>query len=93
MKKLRERIPPARWRKLHFGILGTGVCLALLYLGMGLWGSVWSGTLILAAVLLLLDGVGCMLFFRCPACGSSRLEFWSGHCPACGEYIDFSRED
>ena len=92
MKKLRQRITPARWRKLHFGILGTGVFLVLLNLGMGLWGSVWGGALILAAVLLLLDGVGYMLFFRCPACGSSRLEFWSGRCPDCGETIDFRRD-
>ena len=93
MRKLRERITPARWRKLHFGILGTGALLVLLYLGMGLWGSVWGGALILAAVLLLLDGVGYMLFFRCPVCGAQLWQFWSGYCHACGEYIDFSRED
>ena len=35
MKGLRARITPARWRKIHFRILGIGVCLVLLNLGMG----------------------------------------------------------
>ena len=35
MRKLRERITPARWRRIHFGILGTGICLVLLNLGLG----------------------------------------------------------
>ena len=88
MRKLRERITPARWRRIHFGVLGTGLCMVLLFLGLGVY---WGGTLALAGGVLLLDGAGHMLFFRCPKCGSSRLELWSGHCPACGETVDFRR--
>lgn len=91
MKKLRQRITPARWRKIHFGLLGTGICLVLLYLGLR--GSPLDGIPVLAAmVLVVLDIIGDILFFRCPACGGFLWEFWSGHCHSCGEYIDFKRD-
>ena len=92
MRKLRERITPARWRRIHFGVLGTGICLVLLNLGLG--GSFLDGIPVLAAMaLVVLDIIGDILFFRCPVCGAQLWQFWSGHCHACGEYIDFSRGD
>ena len=92
MRKLRERITPARWRRIHFGVLGTGICLVLLNLGLG--GSFLDGIPVLAAMaLVVLDIIGDILFFRCPVCGAQLWLYWSGHCHACGEYIDFSRGD
>ena len=92
MRKLRERIPPARWRKFHFRIYVLVVCLLLLYFALD--GSRWNGVPILAALaLLLLDLAGCLLFFRCPACGGVLWLYRSGHCHRCGKYIDFRRED
>ena len=92
MRKLRERITPARWRRIHFGVLGTGICLVLLNLGLG--GSFLDGIPVLAAMaLVVLDIIGDILFFRCPVCGAQLWQFWSGYCHACGEYIDFSRGD
>ena len=91
VKKLRQRITPARWRKIHFGLLGTVACLLLLYLGME--GSVLDGIPILAAlVLIVVDFIGDILFFRCPYCGAFLQVFWSGYCHSCGEYIDFTRD-
>ncbi len=91
MKKLRQRITPARWRKLHFGILGTGVFLVLLNLGMG--GSFLDGIPVLTAMaLVVLDIIGDILFFRCPVCGAQLWLFWSGHCHACGHYIDLKHD-
>ena len=63
MRKLRERITPARWRRIHFGVLGTGICLVLLNLGLG--GSFLDGIPVLAAMaLVVLDIIGDILFFR-----------------------------
>ena len=91
MKKLRERIPPARWRKVHFRIYVLVVCLVLLY--FGLEGSPWNGIPILAALaLIVLDLAGCLLFFRCPACGGILFQYWSGHCHWCGHYINFKQD-
>ena len=90
MKGLRARITPARWRKIHFRILGIGVCLILLNLGMG--GSFLDGIPILAAmVLVILDFIGDILFFRCPACGrhiSDRVPLSITHCPFCGAALE-----
>ena len=91
MKGLRARITPARWRKIHFRILGIGVCLILLNLGME--GSFLDGIPILAAmVLVILDFIGDILFFRCPACGALLWQYWSGHCHSCGYYIDLKHD-
>ena len=63
MRKLRERITPARWRKFHFRIYVLVVGLLLLYFTLD--GSRWNGVPILAALaLLLLDLTGGLLFFR-----------------------------
>ena len=70
MKGLRARITPARWRKIHFRILGIGVCLILLNLGMG--GSFLDGIPILAAmVLVILDFIGAILFSAVPPAAAS----------------------
>ena len=87
MEKLRSYLTPARWRKVHFGMLGVGVCLVLLALGLS--GSALDDLLILAALgLMILDIIGGILFFRCPKCGGFLLTFRSGYCHKCGTYID-----
>ena len=91
MRNLRERITPARWRNIHFGILGIGVCLVLL--ALGLRGSPLDGIPILAALALMVaDFIGDILFFRCPKCGGILWQFWSGHCHSCGTYIDLRQD-
>ncbi len=92
MRKLRERVPPARWRRFHFRICGMVICMILLY--FGLEGSPLDlAPILIALALIVLDWVGCLLFFRCPSCGAQLWQYWSGHCHWCGEYIDFRREE
>lgn len=91
MKNLKARITPARWRKIHFRILAAAICLVLLYLGLEGW--MLDGIPILAALALaVLDIIGAILFFRCPACGAQLWQYWSGHCHSCGHYIDLKHD-
>ena len=45
-----------------------------------------------AMVLVILDFIGDILFFRCPACGALLWQYWSGHCHSCGHYIDLKHD-
>ena len=101
MRKLRERVPPARWRRFHFRICGLVICMILLY--FGLEGSPLDlAPILIALALIVLDWVGCLLFFRCPACGAQDLDvcaydtmlvvrpdlaLFTLECPPCGASV------
>ena len=91
MRNLRERITPARWRKFHIRIYVLVVGLLLLCFALD--GSRWNVVPILAALaLVFLDLAGCLLFFRCPACGGVLWLYRSSHCHRCGHYINFKQD-
>ena len=87
MSQWRKRVTPVQWRRIHFYIWTAVVCLVLVFLLLK--NSRLDGIPVLCAVLLIiLDTMGGIVFFRCPACGSILWRYRSDHCHKCGEFIN-----